>query len=193
MEKATDLETLRAILEARDGVGLASRDDCITVARRLKNHRRIGLLPSSKEVGVTGVTLQLAKSFVELYDSPVGVVDANRRWPGVASLVGEVPISFSPCFGEVWIEPQVALLVPNATTKTGAGVFQLANMVEESRFSHMLCDLTGFWQLGEHLAAASLLDGVLIVGRAGHTRENDLLRLSDEITPSRNLGVLLVG
>jgi len=70
---------------------------------------------------------------------------------------------------------------------------QLARVVQHSIeiFSHVVVDLTGFKKLGEHLAAIEMMDGVIVVARAGRTTEDELLRLGFEIPRHLQLGVLL--
>jgi hypothetical protein len=57
----------------------------------------------------------------------------------------------------------------------------------------MLCDLTGLDALGEHLAAAEMMDGVVVIARAGRTRETELLELKRELGAGKLLGVVLLG
>jgi hypothetical protein len=72
---------------------------------------------------------------------------------------------------------------------------QLQAIIEgtRDRYAFMLVDLTGFDQIGDHLNAVELLDGVVLVARAGRTREKDLLRLQNQVPEAKNLGVVLVG
>jgi hypothetical protein len=60
-------------------------------------------------------------------------------------------------------------------------------------FAHILVDLTGFELLGEHASAAACMDGVAVVARAHHTREQALVDLAQLLPQDRFLGVLLVG
>ena len=96
-------------------------------------------------------------------------------------------------FATRWLRGQLALLTPPRAGEAGAGVPQLARVIQHSieLFSHVIVDLTGFKKLGEHLAAIEMMDGVIVVARAGRTTENELLRLNHEMPRHSNLGVLL--
>ena len=80
-------------------------------------------------------------------------------------------------FATRWLRGQLALLTPPRAGEAGAGVPQLARVIQHSieLFSHVLVDLTGFEKLGEHLAAIEMMDGVVVVARAGRTTEDELL------------------
>jgi hypothetical protein len=60
-------------------------------------------------------------------------------------------------------------------------------------FRHLLVDLSGLEAQGDHLAAAALSDGVVLVAEAGRTRETDLDAVRRELLPSQLVGVVLVG
>jgi hypothetical protein len=77
----------------------------------------------------------------------------------------------------------------------GQVVPQLARVLIDGAdlFAHVLVDLTGFELLGEHASAAACMDAVALVGRAHHTRENELLELARLMPYGRFLGVLIVG
>ena len=96
-------------------------------------------------------------------------------------------------FATRWLRGQLALLTPPRAGEAGAGVPQLARVIQHSIeiFSHVVIDLTGFKKLGEHLAAFEMVDGVIIVARAGRTTDDELLRLNHEVPRTLNLGVLL--
>jgi hypothetical protein len=96
-------------------------------------------------------------------------------------------------FATRWLHGQLALLTPPRVGEAGAGVPQLARVIQHSAelFAHVLVDLTGFKKLGEHLAAIDMVDAVVVVARAGRTTEHELLRVNHELPPHRNLGVIL--
>ena len=96
-------------------------------------------------------------------------------------------------FATRWLRGQLALLTPPRAGEAGAGVPQLARVIQHSNelFSHVVIDLTGFKKLGEHLAAIEMMDGVIVVARAGYTTESELLRLNHEMPRHSHLGVLL--
>lgn len=174
------------------------RDECIRVARRIQHAgpRIVGLLPSSNDVGVAGVAVQLGLALAELVGATVAFVDANLRWPAISELaVGERAGEDESVFATRWLRGSLALLTPRRVGPAGAGLPQLARIIQTGQelFASMLVDLTGFKKLGEHLAAIDMVDGVLVIGRAGRTTEDELLRLNEELARRQNLGVLLVG
>jgi hypothetical protein len=88
----------------------------------------------------------------------------------------------------------LALLTPPRASAAGAGLPQLARLIQQSTelFAHVLVDLTGFRKIGEHLAAIEMCDAVVLIARAGRTEENALLRVRAEL-PKQLMGVVLVG
>jgi hypothetical protein len=186
---------------AAHGIRLATDEDlvdvhmeCIRIARGIHHEalQVVGLLPASDDVGVLSFGLQLGLALAEVSRARVAVVDADVRWPALSS--GE-PAAADGAFTTHWLRGSLALLTPTHVDAAGAGVPQLAKVIAQGaeRFAHLLIDLTGFERLGEHLTAVELTHAVLLVGRAGHTRERELLRLSGELRPEQNLGVVLVG
>jgi hypothetical protein len=175
------------------------RAQCVHVARALRHadRRIVGVLPSSDDIGITGVGVQLGLALADVSGATIAFVDANLRWPAIADL--EVAAEKSPddqsAFVTRWIRGSLALLTPMSVGEAGAGVPQLARVIQLGSwlFAHVLVDLTGFKKLGEHLAAIEMVDAVLVVSRAGRTREDELLRLKHELPEHKNLGVLLVG
>jgi hypothetical protein len=190
------LEALGIHLEEHDRIAL--RDDCIPVARRLvKTGRKIvGLLPASDQVGVTAVGVQLGLAAGEVLAAPVAYVDANVRWPAISKIaVGTRPDEDESLFATRWVGHALALLTPPHAGDAGAGLPQLARVIQNGGelFAHVLIDLTGFERLGEHLAAIEMMDAVVVVARAGVTREDQLLRLHHELPPHLAFGVLVAG
>jgi hypothetical protein len=193
----------------------ALRAECVRISQRLHEARLkvVGLLPATDEVAIPPLAVQLGLALVELSaGGTVAFVDANVRWPAISQVMGEPArkidgqsrelglrqdaIDDNASFFETrWLSQSLALLTPPQAGGAGAGVPHLARLVNMSAelFSHIVIDLTGFDLLGEHLAAIDLCDGALIVARAGRTREDALLRMSAQISPERNLGVVLVG
>jgi len=189
--------TLEALgIKLDEATTTAVRADCVAVARRVKEtgRRIIGLLPASSDIGVTAVGVQLGLSLVDIANTTAAYVDANVRWPAIARLaVGTSATDDESMFATRWLRGQLALLVPPQIGQAGAGVPQLARVIQHSAelFSHVIVDLTGFKMLGEHLAAIEMMDGVIVVARAGRTTENELLRLNHEMPRHLHLGVLL--
>ncbi len=173
------------------------RAECIRIARRLRHSgcKIIGLLPSSSDIGVPAIGVQLGLALAEVSGGTVAFVDANIRWPAISELAGGERAADETAFTTRWLRGSLALLTPPRAGDAGAGVPHLAGVIREGAelFAQVLVDLTGFKKLGEHLAAIDMVDGVLVVARAGRTRETELLALAHELPRARNLGVLLLG
>jgi hypothetical protein len=191
--------TLEALgIRLDDAAALALRTDCIPVARRLvkASKKVIGLLPASGRVGVTNVGVQLGLAMIEVSAATAAYVDANVRWPAISQIaIGNRPDDDESLFATRWLSEAFALLTPPRKGDAGAGLPQLARVIQTGGelFSHILVDLTGFKKLGEHLAAIEMMDAVIVIARAGLTREDELLRLSHELPPHLAFGVLLAG
>ena len=204
---AADEETRRL---QQIGITVVTEDDrpdvraeCLRVARRLQHAQRriIGLLPASNDVGIPAIGVHLGLALGEVTGGTIAFVDANIRWPAISEIAVGEPVRTGPAaedesaFVTRWLRGSLALLTPPRAGAAGAGVPQLARVIQQGGelFAQVLVDLTGFKKLGEHLAAIEMVDGVLVVGRVGQTTEGELLRLNHELPESRNLGVLLTG
>jgi hypothetical protein len=171
---------------------------CMRTAQHLRDQgkRIIGLVPAGDEVAVPPLAIQLGMALVQLSGATVAYVDANIRWPAISELCkGATPSADGSLFATHWLRGSLALLTPPGASDAGAGVPQLRRVIEHGSelFAFVLVDLTGFDKLGEHLAAIDLVEGVIVVGRAGVTREKDMLRMAWQLPADRNLGVVLVG
>lgn len=182
----------------------ALRDDCARAARRLVHagRRVIGLLPSSDRVAVPPVGVQLGLSLADLSGATVAFVDANLRWPALPGTVVDAAdgslsdFEANAAFATRWLRGSLALVVaPRNADRGTSGVLELRRVLAEGAelFGSVLVDLTGLKRLGEHLDAIALVDGVVVVARAGETTEGELLRLKHELPVEKNLGVLLIG
>jgi hypothetical protein len=184
------------------------RAECIRVARRLHLSRNkvIGFIPSTDEVAIPAVLIQLGIALTELTGATIAVVDANVRWPGLAGLatpddptdetVEDLDaVDSGSVFRTKWMRGSLALLTPPKSEQAGEAVPQLARLLLSGTelFEHMLVDLTGFDLLGEHASAAACMDTTVLVGRAHQSRENHLLTMQKAMPRGRFMGVLLVG
>lgn len=171
------------------------RTDCVPVARRIARAGKkiVGLLPASRDVGIVAVGLQLGLALGELTNGTVAYADANIRWPALAHVAPNARAGDETMFATRWLRGQLALLTPARIGQAGAGVPQLARVIQHASelFAHVLVDLTGFKELGEHLAAIDMMDAVVVVARAGRTTEHELLRLNHDLPRHLNIGVLL--
>lgn len=184
-----------AIGEQRSGELKAA---CTKIARRLhaEKIRVIGFVPGDDDVAVPPLLIQLGLALCDLTGATIAVVDANVRYPGLASLNrGRSADHDESVFSTRWLRGSLALLSPPRVERAGEVVPQLARVLLDGAelFAHVLVDLTGFELLGEHGSAASCMDGVAVVARAHRTREQELVELARMMPQGRFLGVLLVG
>jgi hypothetical protein len=171
------------------------RSEAIRVARRLQasGARAIGFVPADREVAVAPILVQIGGALCDLTGATIAVVDANVRYPGLHSLVGDG--ATDRIFATRWLASSLALLTPARVERAGEVVPALARLLLEGAdlFAHILCDLTGFELIGEHASAAACMDGVVLVGRAHRSHEDDLRALARLMPADRFLGVLLTG
>lgn len=196
--------------------------ECVRLVQRPHAEGRfaIGLLPADDDVAVPPVALHIAWALARLTRRPVGLVDANVHYPAFPlarrASSGELESSSGPAtrrsrlvtpiepalhdsneellFVERRLDDRITVLCPRSAGEAGAGVPQLELIVARyvDRFAHLVVDLTGFERLGDHLNAAALLDGLIIIARARASRQSDLLRLKSQLPADRTLGVLLL-
>jgi hypothetical protein len=173
------------------------RAEATRIARRLhaSQAKAIGFVPADALVAVPPVAIQIGLSLSDLTGGTVAVVDANVRYPGLQKLASTDSLDDDSVFATRWLRGSLALLTPPRVERAGEVVPQLARLLLEgaSLFEHILCDLTGFELIGEHGSAAACMDAVIIVGRAHHTHEAELLALRRLMPEGRFMGVLLVG
>lgn len=173
--------------------------ECVRIAHRFHRDktRVIGFVPSDDRVAVPPVMIHLGLALCNLSGATVAVVDANMRYPALTQFARATAARTpdDPAFVVRWLRSSLALLAPPRIERAGEVVPQLARMLLESSdlFGHVLVDLTGFELLGEHGTASACMDGVVILGRAHHTREQELIELAQVMPAGRFLGVLLVG
>jgi hypothetical protein len=193
-------EADEAVLESLgiDITGGELKAACARVARRIHSDklRVVGFVPSEDRVAVPPLLIQLGIALTELTGATVAVVDANVRYPGFGGLSeGQATDSDDSVFSTRWLHGSLALLTVPQVESAGEVVPQLARVLLDGSdlFAHVLVDLTGFELLGEHASAAACMDAVALVGRAHHTREEELVQLAQFMPDGRFLGVLLVG
>jgi hypothetical protein len=169
--------------------------ECIRIARRLRaaGHKVIGLVPADPWVAVPPVAIRLGIAFVELSGATVAYVDANVHLPAVPDAAGQRDPAGS-VFSTRWLTGSLALLSPHQREAVGQVGPQLERALFDGSelFEHVLVDLTGFDRLGEE-GCVEQMDAVLLLARAGKTREQDLLRRTALLPRDRFLGVLLLG
>src|SRR5262245_4766353 len=195
----SDEEVLAALgIVTGDQRSGALKAACTKIARRIhpQGTRVVGFVPGDDDVAVPPVIIQLGIALCDLTGATIAVVDANVRYPGLGALnQGRSADHDESVFSTRWLRGSLALLSPPRVERAGEVVPQLERVLWDGAelFAHVLVDLTGFELLGEHASAASIMDGVALVARAGHTREQSLMDLVDNLPRGRFLGVLLVG
>ena len=197
-----DVDT-QAVLESLglsgsgDFNGQAVHAECIRIARRLRltERRVVGLVPAGPNVAVPPIGVRLGLAQVQLSGSTVAYVDANVRLPALPAIAGSSEEEGSSMYATRWILESLALLTPPTVEAAGQVIPQLALALRDGAdlFQHMYVDLTGFDLIGEHAEASALMDGVIAIGRAGHTKETELLHYREQLGTSNFLGVLLIG
>jgi hypothetical protein len=184
------------------GIDLASdaalpevRGEAIRIARRLSSSgaKAIGFVPADDDVAVPPALVQIGAALCDLTGATIAVVDANVRYPGLRALVGGD--QSDQVFSTRWLAGSLALLTPARVERAGEVVPALARLLIDGAdlFAHILCDLTGFEIIGEHASAAACMDGVVLIGRAHKSKEDELRALAALMPRDRFLGVLLVG
>jgi hypothetical protein len=167
------------------------------VARRLRESRRgvVGLVPADRDVAIPALGVQLALVLSDACDRPVALVDGNTRLPALAELGRSATPAAEQGFVVVSVAERVDVITPNRPTRGGLDLAAVETVIERqrSRYAHLLVDLTGYEAVGEHWLGYELCDGVVVVARAGRTRERDLVARRRELPADRDLGTLLVG
>lgn len=181
--------TIDQILEDAPDPHVAA--ECVRIARRIRaaGLKVVGFVPASDDAAVPPVAIKLGLALVDLSGATVAYVDANVHLPAISELHGDVDEKGS-VFTTRWLRGSLALLTPAKAESPGLVGAQLERILFDSPelFAHVLVDLTGFERFGEE-RIADQMDAVIVVARAGKTRESDLLRYRGP----RILGVLLVG
>ena len=119
------------------------RNECIRVAGRLRQTGKkvFGLLPAANDVAVPPIGVQLGLALTEVSGATVAFVDANLRWPAISALAADEEGS---AFATRWLGGTLALLTPPRAGAAGAGLPQLARLIQKSSelFAHALVDLS---------------------------------------------------
>jgi hypothetical protein len=171
--------------------GLAIDFEFARIARELKNARRrvVGLLPTDPTVPALEVGRELGRAIAFVTAGLVVLGDPERKSvpPGVVE--GSLLVAA--------VGSRVALLAASRVAQRGDKVLAVKELLEftepaRDHFHTLLLDLSGCAWPGELLTALGVLDGVILVGQAGKTRESDLAAQLRVVPPELSLGVLLV-
>ncbi len=184
---------------ARDADPSELSPDLLRVARQIhtSGHRVVALMPGSRGLETATLAHRLAVSLARLTGEPVGWLDVSARFRKHAEdIVGSNKIDDDGLFrtatvsGVLWVAPHH----PGTEGTRFQLVSVLLNHVEASqdpKLSTIFVDLTGFFRVGELLGVLPLIDGLIMVARAGKTKKRELVRIHREIPPEKNLGVLV--
>jgi hypothetical protein len=171
----------------------AVRSECMRIARvaRDRGCGTLGVLPASPRVSVLPVALQLARALVGLDGDPVAVVDADGQWP--VQPAQATPAGAAPFVTERITDELVLFMPPRDEPRDPLERLLAILERRDPSFGHILVDLSGLGRRGEHVAAMALVDGVIVLARAGETRDAELRRVMADVPPRANLGALLYG
>lgn len=167
------------------------------LARQLRasEHRVLGFVPADDATPVTPLAVQLTLALSDATDEKVALFDANVH----DSRFKEVHLPDDPevdGFATCWLDNHTAIIVGVIESPIGGRnmpKIEAAIARARARFGRVLVDFSGMEKLGEHRRAYDLVGGIVLVARAGKTRDKVLVRRQQEIPPERDLGVLLVG
>jgi hypothetical protein len=170
----------------------------LAIRLRSSGRRVVGFFPAEPAVGVSPAMIHTVLAFANLGATPVAAIDANLLEPAFTERLppatGDKSRGFTPV--QLPVDPPVeaTLLVPTAAVAPPLPRVELARVVSEQRdrCAHVIVDLTGFERAGEHLFAFDLVDGVVLIARAG-TSEYQLISAQRQVPPERRLGAMLVG
>jgi len=171
--------------------------ELLQIARALHREGRqvVGLWPASPIVPVPPLAVRLAVALQEVSGSVTAAVDGNLRWPATSIAEDSARVGEDILFATRWLSDAVALVAPRRLGPAGAGIPQLRLFVRANLecYAYIVIDLSGYERLGDHLDALEIVDGMLLVARAGVTTEDQLLRMVAQLPAEKNLGVILVG
>lgn len=166
--------------------------DCARVARILKHtsRGRFGLLPASRGALVQAFARQLGFALSRMTQTLAVVLDPEQR-SGFVPSEGAGTLYFAHAAA-----PGVAVLCPERKAPAGAKLEMVSVMlsfVEQSpdMYGNVLIDLFGCTMPGELGGVVRILDGIVVVGRAGQTTEDDLERTRRVIPRELEVGVVL--
>lgn len=168
---------------------------CARLARELRDSARqvIGLFPASTGAPVQRVARQVAVAFSRLTRTSVVILDPEAT-TAAGTATGEEASSHA-LFALRRVDPLIVLCVPDRVAPPGAKAELLKLMLRhvEANVSYgmTLVDMQGLVRPGELLGTQALVEGILMVGHAGHTTEPDLLRAARLVPAHLALGVLL--
>lgn len=188
-------DVLRVVAESHREDRLAAKEidvDAARVARLLKHsaRTRIGLLPVNRRANLPSFALELAAALGAITQRMILVVDPEQASGFIAPRETEaLYFACSPI-------PYAAVLCPTTRAPMGARFEMVRVMLQlidqdSDTFGHALVDLSGCVWPGELLGAMRYVDGIVLVGSAGTTKESQILDLHRQIPSDLNLGLVL--
>lgn len=189
-------DLLRLVAERAPAAGdLVVDVDAARLARAIKHarHTRIGFLPATPQTPVQGTAALVGRALTLLTEQLVLVLDPERVTAPTESPVGSTA---EAVFAAV-TAPGVVRMVPFAPAPTGAKVESIRFLLhfaetDAAAWGHALIDLSGCSLPGELLGVLRLVDGIVVVGKAGLTTEADVRAASRRVPAELAMGVLLV-
>jgi hypothetical protein len=167
-----------------DAAPRAERDECIRIARRLKNagRRVIGLEPIAPLRSVVPVGVQLGVALAALSGEQVAFIAQGKGTPAAAR------------GGLSWVHDKLAVIsLPGEKGHVAIEQMSAALRRTVGQFAFVLVNLAGFAERGELLDAVDLNQGVVLVAPAGRVSSRRLSESMAQLPEGRGLGVLLVG
>ena len=175
--------------------------DGARLARQLRHSARtvVGLLPTGPDPLIQPLARQLGFALSRLTQTLTLVLDPEQRSGFSAELAD--PDSGAFVYAQC-AAPSVAVLSPFQIAPMGAKfemIRVLMQFVDERAkhgdrgrpYGHVLVDLTGCQRPGELLGAIQILEGIIIVGRAGQVSETDIRSAVRGVPDELNLGVVI--
>ncbi|MEM1030734.1 MAG: hypothetical protein AAGN82_10310, partial [Myxococcota bacterium] len=167
------------------------------LARQIREagHRGLGFVPADDETPVTTLAVQLTLALADATSEKVALFDANIHDSRLRP-VHRPDDAHRDGFATCWLDERSAIIVSVIASPVGArSMPKIEAAIARARagFGWVLVDFSRMEALGEHRRAYDLVEGVVLVARAGKTRDKALVRRQRELPPERDLGVLLVG
>jgi Mrp family chromosome partitioning ATPase len=200
MQKSTKPTRARHVAPTRHTRGLASR--VIALRANASEHKTIGITSCQSGMGSSTVASNLAVAINAAVDGEVLFVDAVER----SRLIGKRPAHpgwFDFVFGEAELADVVRATDVPKLSVIGHGAFpgntigtynkdKLANITQllKDRFEFVIFDLPSSENSGFCIPLACILDGTILVLKAGHVSSTAAMRYQQEL---KIQGVNLLG
>ena len=164
--------------------------ECGWLARQLRTSgkRLIGLLPASSQTDVLGLAATVGGALTMIIHDVVIIADPDQR-----SVTGELPSGAAVACS--FVSARLITIVPVERPREGARITAVKTLLElvgqTNDVAAVLLDLSSFVLPGELLGVIGMVEGIVIVGRAGRVTDAELLSASRRVPAEMNLGVVL--